>query len=357
MRFEPALGGRTFDRPVEAGAYPAGPDRSAMFVTEQSGLVLVFHEGRESTLIDLRAQVSRSGNEEGLLSVELDPAFTSNGHVWLYYSVAGGQRRTRLSRVTVDLARAPYRADPASELVVLEVPQPFSNHNGGAIRFGPDRMLYLGLGDGGSGGDPQRHGQNLGTLLGSVIRIDVLAATPDRPYTVPADNPFVGRAGARPEIWAWGLRNPWRMSFDPATGVLWLGDVGQNASEEVNVIERGGNYGWNVLEGFACFLTPGSCDRSGKIHPVVVYTQGFGKRECSITGGVVYRGSAVPALRGHYLYGDFCSGALWALDVESRGEPAQLATGVGSIASFARDAAGEVYVLAFGKPLLRIVAR
>ncbi|MEX2228030.1 MAG: PQQ-dependent sugar dehydrogenase [Dehalococcoidia bacterium] len=354
IRFVPALEGRVFDRPVEFGAYPpgSGADTGAsVYVVEQDGVVLGFHAGAEQTLLDLRSRVSRDGNEEGLLSFALDPEFTENGHVWLYYSVAGGERRTRLARFSADLTAGGV-IDPASELVVLEQPQPYANHNGGAIRFGPDGMLYLGLGDGGSGGDPQGNGQNLETLLGSMIRIDVRNATANAPYAVPGDNPFVDEGSARPEIWAYGLRNPWRMAFDPQSGELWLADVGQNAWEEVDVIERGGNYGWNRTEGLECFRPPSGCDQAGLVPPVAVYSHDAG---CSVSGGFVYRGEAVPALRGHYVYGDYCSGALWAIDVSERGEPISLGSVDGQIASFGLDAAGELYVLVFGGAILQIV--
>lgn len=351
IRLEPALGGRVFDRPIEFGSYPLGAGDD-VYVVEQDGVVLGFRAGEETTLLDLRARVSRSGNEEGLLSLALDPTFERNGYVWLYYSVAGGERRTRLARFTADLARGGV-IDPTSELVVLEQAQPYPNHNGGAIRFGPDGMLYLGLGDGGAADDPHGHGQNLETLLGSVIRIDVRDATTAAPYVVPADNPFAATAGARPEIWAYGVRNPWRMSFDAATGELWLADVGQNAWEEVDVVVRGGNYGWNRTEGRECFSPRSGCDRSGLTEPVAAYSHDDG---CSVSGGFVYRGDAVPALSAYYLYSDYCSGTLWALAAAARGEPIVLGQVAGRVAGFGVDAAGELYVLVFGGPVLRIAA-
>ena len=354
VRFEEVFGGREFDRPVEIGAYPVGPEGTGpgLFVAEQEGRILVLGPNREDAveLLDISEQVSRVGNEEGLLSVALDPQFDETGSLWVYYSVRGTPRMTRLSRFTVDLAD-PLRVEPGSELVVLEVEQPYSNHNGGAIRFGPDGMLYLGYGDGGSGGDPRGHGQNLATLLGSIIRIDVREASPAAPYAVPADNPFIGVAGARPEIWAWGLRNPWRMDFDPETGALWAADVGQQEVEEIDRIERGGNYGWNILEGTRCFEPSSGCDRTGTVLPVAEYGHNLG---CSVTGGVVYRGEAIPALVGHYLFADYCSGRLWALPVDG-GAILELDRLPGEVASFGTDADGEVYVLTFGGAVLRIV--
>ncbi|MXZ45697.1 MAG: PQQ-dependent sugar dehydrogenase [Chloroflexi bacterium] len=354
VRFEEVFEGREFDRPVELGVYPVGPAGSGpgLFVAEQEGRVLVLHPDRDDAveLLDIRDQVSRAGNEEGLLSVALDPQFDETGSLWVYYSVRGTPRMTRLSRFTVDLAD-PLRVEPGSELVVLEVEQPYSNHNGGAIRFGPDGMLYLGYGDGGSGGDPRGHGQNLAALLGSIIRIDVREASPAAPYAIPADNPFIGVAGARPEIWAYGLRNPWRMDFDPETGALWAADVGQQEVEEIDRIERGGNYGWNILEGTRCFQPSSGCDPTGTVLPVAEYGHNLG---CSVTGGVVYRGEAIPALVGHYLFADYCSGRLWALPVDG-GAILELDRLPGEVASFGTDADGEVYVLTFGGAVLRIV--
>ena len=355
-----AFGGREFERPVELGAYPAGPDAgNSVFVAEQDGRVYVLHEGGESLLLDLRGRVSRAGNEEGLLSVALDPQFAANGWLWLYYSVdrsadspaGAGPRRTRLARFSVDAERDPFAADAASELAILEVEQPYSNHNGGAIRFGPDGMLYLGLGDGGSGGDPRGNGQNLETLLGSIIRIDVRDASAAEPYRIPPDNPFVDTPGARGEIWAHGLRNPWRMAFDSA-GRLWVGDVGQRALEEIDVVERGGNYGWNRLEGTRCFRPSSDCDREGATPPVAEYGRSLG---CSVTGGVVYEGHDAPSLAGSYLFADYCSGRLWAL-APAGGAVVEVARSPRQVASFGTDAQGEVYLLTFGGAILRIAA-
>ena len=349
-----AFGGREFDRAIEIGIYPLEPEPSpSFFVAEQAGRVFVLRgDGGDELLLDIRSQVSRDGNEEGLLSVAVDPVFTETGYLWVYYSVAGGPRRTRLSRFTVDLqSGTPFGADPDSELVILEVEQPFRNHNGGAIRFGPDGMLYLGLGDGGSSGDPTGNGQNLGTLLGTVIRIDVGEASAAEPYRIPVDNPFVDAPGARPEIWAYGLRNPWRMAFGPVSGQLWLGDVGQSTVEEIDIIERGSNYGWNRLEGSSCFEPRSGCDRAGVTLPVAEYDRDAG---CSVTGGVVYRGDDVPGLQGSYLFSDFCNGTIWALP-PGGGEVVAIARNPDSVVSFGTDLAGEVYIVTFGGPILRIV--
>ncbi|MDA0700568.1 MAG: PQQ-dependent sugar dehydrogenase [bacterium] len=295
-----------------------------------------------------------AGNEEGLLSVAVDPAFATNRHVWAYYSNTGQPRRTVVARFT---ASTDGTLDPGSELIVLEIAQPYANHNGGALRFGPDGMLYLGVGDGGSGGDPQGHGQDLGTLLGTVIRISVAGASEVEPYALLDNNPFVGVDGAREEIWAYGLRNPWRMSFDPLTGALWQGDVGQNRQEEVNRIERGGNYGWNVVEGSLCFGAA-SCDRTGFVAPVAVYDLGGGR--CAVTGGVVARNATADNVEGHYLFGDYCSGDLWAIPGDTDGrsnntvEPVHIASGLGNIASI-NQIGSEIYLATFNSPLLRLV--
>ena len=355
VTLEPALGGARFERPVEIGAYPGG----RFFVAEQGGLVhLLRTDGTDRRLLlDLREHIDVERGE-GLLSVALDPDFERNGHLWAYYFAAGEPPRSVLGHfeVTGDTA------DAASGLEVLVLPQPGFNQNGGAIRFGPDGMLYLSLGDGSASTDPFDNGQDLGTLLGAVIRIDVRDSSPAQPYAIPPDNPFVGVGGARGEIWAYGFRNPWRMAFDPEDGTLWAGDVGFIDNEEVNRVGRGANHGWNVLEGFGC-LTPGAdCDAEGMTPPVLVYGHAAGR--CSVTGGVVYRGDAFPALQGVYLFGDFCSGEVFALrppadDVEPPGErtePVVLVGGAGSLVSFGLDEAGEVLVVDHGGAIWRLTA-
>ena len=332
---------------------PTGGTAPGVFVADQGGHILVLHPDADEAaeLLDISDHVSRQGNEEGLLSVALDPSFGETGYLWVYYSASGVPRMSRLSRFTVDPSD-PLRVLPGSELVIIEVEQPYSNHNGGAVRFGPDGMLYLGYGDGGSGGDPRGHGQNLATLLGTVIRIDVRFASQAAPYAIPSGNPFLHVVGARPEIWAYGLRNPWRMAFDPETGALWVGDVGQREIEEIDRIEPGDNYGWNRLEGTRCFEPEQGCDSTGTVLPVAEYAHNLG---CSVTGGVVYRGEAIPALVGHYLFGDFCSGRIWALPLDG-GAVVEVAVSPRPVASFGTDADGEVYVLTFGGAVLRIVA-
>jgi glucose/arabinose dehydrogenase len=230
---------------------------------------------------------------------------------------------------------------------MLEVAQPFANHNGGALEFGPDGMLYVALGDGGSGGDPQGNGQNTNALLGKILRIDVSGDA----YRVPPDNPFAG-GGGRGEIWAYGFRNPWRITFDRETGELWAGDVGQNTWEEVDRVVRGGNYGWNVLEGNECFRAP-TCDRDGKISPRAVYPTADG---CAVTGGYVYRGTSMPDLRGWYVYADYCSGVVWALNPADDSPPVELASTGQTIPSFAEAPDGELYFLSFGRAVYRLTS-
>ena len=281
----------------------------------------------------------------------LHPDFPSSGYLFVYYTAAE-PRRSVLSRFTIDPKNS-SSADIRSELVLLEVAQPYSNHNGGQIVFGPDGYLYVGLGDGGGGGDPRRNGQNRGTLLGSILRIDVSTVGESGVYTTPADNPLVGTNGARGEVWAYGLRNPWRFTFDRLTGYLWAADVGQNAREEVDVIRPGLNYGWNVMEGSECFARRGpTCNREGMKLPIVEYTHSDG---CSITGGYVYRGSRISALVGKYVYGDFCSGKIWAFYHET-GANVEIADTRLKISSFGEDASGEMYVVSLDGGVYKIVS-
>ncbi len=337
-RVFPAL---TFERPVLLTH--AGDGSGQVYVVEQHGVVHRIDPAtpeRTDVFLDISERVSRRGNEEGLLGLTFDPGFAENGRFYVYYSAAS-PRRSVLSRFETG---ANGLGDPASEVVLLEVAQPYPNHNGGMIEFGPDGMLYVALGDGGSAGDPRRHGQNLGTLLGTILRIDVTQPEGGAPYAIPGDNPFAGQSGARGEIWAYGLRNAWRFSFDRETGDLWTGDVGQNALEEVDVVRRGGNYGWNEMEGSRCFRP--ACDPGAFEPPVIEYGRDSG---CSITGGYVYRGQRLPELRGVYLYADFCSGRIWGLryDGERVTEQAQLARAEFQVPSFGEDEVGEVYVLGF----------
>ena len=349
LNAEPAFPRLEFRGLTNLAQPPGGDDR--LFVTEQPGRVLAFANDPEvsgvDVVLDLRDRVNDSGSEQGLLGLAFDPGFFDNGYFYVYYS-ASDPRRSVVSRFTMERERerAGYggAADPRSELVVLEVEQPYRNHNGGQLAFGPDGYLYIGLGDGGSGGDPRGNGQDVTTLLGSILRIDVSNTSPAEPYRVPEDNPFWGNETARSEIWAYGLRNPWRFSFDEATGDLWTGDVGQNRFEEIDLVVRGGNYGWNVLEGTHCFSLKTGCDPAGTALPVLEYPINGG---CSVIGGYVYRADAIPSLAGAYVYGDYCSGKVSALLYDG-----QVVTGNLEIAdtghritSFGVDRAGNLYVL------------
>ncbi len=341
----------TFDRMVDMVFTNDGSDRA--FLALQSGQIKVLDSTGEDAQVhefmDIRSRVGDRGNEEGLLGLALDPDFSANGFFYTYYSGAS-PRRSVISRFSVS-ADTPDRADPDSELVIMEVAQPFSNHNGGQIRFGPDGFLYISLGDGGSRGDPNGNGQNRSNLLGSILRIDVSGLDSLGRYAIPDDNPFVGNPNARGEIWAYGLRNPWRFSFDPLTGDLWVGDVGQNSFEEIDLVNRGGNYGWNVMEGLHCYaLADGTCDQSGLALPVAEYDRGGG---CSVTGGYVYRSSRLPQLFGAYVYGDFCSGKIWALrhDGSRVTEQMMIADTSLRISSFAQTPSGEIFILSFDEKI------
>ena len=342
---EPAFGGRAFDRPLEVGAYPGG----RMFVAQQSGTVILLDPdgANAGTLLDVSDRVEVEFGE-GLLSVALDPGFEENGYVWAYY-YASEPARSILARYDVvnDVANAD------SELIVLNLAQPGSNQNGGSIRFGPrDGMLYLTLGDGSASFDPFENGQNPETLLGSIVRIDVRESSPEQPYAVPEDNPFVDREGFAPEVWAWGVRNPWRSAFDPQTGKLWGGDVMAGSGEEVNVFARGKNYGWNDQQGFDC-VAPTRCE--GYEDPVAAFDHDDDR--CAVTGGVVYRGEAIAALQGLYLFADLCTGDLLAMDAEDPEEIMLIGRVEGGfVTSFGLDAAGEVYVTSFETGVWRLVA-
>lgn len=318
-------------------------DAARLFIVEKTGAIRIIKDGvlLPEPFIDLSSRVS-NGGEQGLLGLAFDPDYAMTGRFIVHFTDPAGN--TTLSRLQV--SANPDVADPASELVILTAAQPFANHNGGQVAFGPDGFLYLGLGDGGGSGDPNSRGQDLSDLLGSILRIDVRGS---EPYSVPADNPFV--QSAAPEVWSYGLRNPWRFSFDRATGDLYIADVGEQTWEEIDVSTaaqgngKGVNYGWNIMEGAHCFLA-NDCDQNGLTLPLVEYNHQEG---CSVTGGYVYRGSAIPALQGHYLYADLCQ--RWVrsfryLDgtVTEQTEWPSLMP-VGPVLSFGEDALGELYIL------------
>ena len=338
------------DSPVQVTH--AGDRSGRLFIVEQAGRVRTLKDGRllPRPFLDITARVT-SGGEMGLLSVAFHPRYTENGRFYVNYTTSDGERL----RSVVAEYRVSQDADVAgtTERILLEVAQPFRNHNGGLNLFGPNGMLYIGFGDGGSGRDPLNNGQRLDTLLGKILRIDVDGGTP---YRVPPDNPFVSRAGARGEIWAYGLRNPWRFSFDRNTGRLFAADVGQNLLEEVDVVERGKNYGWRIMEGTSCHIPASACSREGLELPIAEYDRAGG---CSITGGYVYRGTRIQGLAGRYLFGDYCSGRIWALTetASNRWSMASLLSTDLRISSFGEDAAGEVYVVDHSGALYVIVGR
>jgi glucose/arabinose dehydrogenase len=343
------------DRPVYVGSPPG--DTARLFVAEQAGRVHVIENGtRESTpFLDIVSKVTRSANEQGFLGLAFHPDYAQNGRFFVHYSTNATGTLDTGDTVISEFRRSAAdanTADPASERVLLTQSQPYGNHNGGSIEFGPDGFLYIGLGDGGLANDPQGNGQSTSTLLGKILRIDVDATT-SGPYGIPAGN--LTGAGARPEIWAYGLRNPWRFSFDACTGDLWMGDVGQNAWEEINFEPAGQglrNYGWRLKEGEVCFNPTSNCDPGdATVAPVAVYDNDA--EGCSVTGGYVYRGSRIPSLRGTYIYADFCSGNFWTIRMQSGQADVQRITsdinpsGLTQISSFGRDARGELYVTVF----------
>jgi glucose/arabinose dehydrogenase len=325
------------DFPVHVTA-PAGDAR--VFVVERAGRVRIVDDGQllDAPFLDISDLTTTTG-ERGLFALAFHPDYAVNGRLYVHYTDLSGD--TRVDRFVV--SGDPDRADRASRTQVIGVPQPYSNHNGGMLAFGPDGMLYLALGDGGSGGDPHGHGQDRTTLLGTILRLDV--DVPGSGYRVPGDNPFAGGGGA-PEIWAYGLRNPWRFAFDDATDHLYIADVGQSTREEVNALPArlaGVNYGWNVMEGSTCFGAT-TCDEIGLALPVYEYGHDDG---CSITGGLVYRGAEISGLQGHYLFGDLCGG--WVRSLRFDGTAVSRVTthdlgDLGSLYSFGADGAGEVYV-------------
>jgi glucose/arabinose dehydrogenase len=334
-------------------------DASRWFAVGQNGVVTVFDNDSAtatgSTFVDISGRV-QSGGERGLLGIAFHPDFATNGEVFLSYT-ATGQLTSVISRFrSVD---GNLTLDPTSEEPLLYVIQLQGNHNGGDIHFGPDGYLYAGFGDGGGGGDPGNNGQNTMSLLGAMLRIDVDVAAG---YAIPATNPFSGNAqcvqgsgaAACPEIFAWGLRNPWRFSFDQASGDLWVGDVGQGAWEEVDRVSIGENYGWNTREGANCYPAGSACDATGLTDPITEYGRSVGQ---SITGGYVYRGSAITDLVGYYVFGDFVTGRIWAVAADSPigTTPIELADTAHSIAAFAEGVDGELYVVDYGGSIHQLV--
>lgn len=352
VRFENAFPNLTFNAPIDFQITDAIPD--TLFIVERAGAIQRIHNHPETSdmmeVLDIRSRISTQG-EGGLLGVAFHPDFSENGYLYTHYT-ASGPFRSVFARFEID-SENPQMFDPDSELVLLEVNQPATNHNAGQIRFGPDGYLYIALGDGGGGGDPFGHGQDRSTLHGNILRIDVDNTDNDTDnglnYAIPADNPFLGNdEGWREEIYAWGFRNPFRFSFDSETGKLWVADVGQRDREEVNIVEAGKNYGWPIMEGSICFPPSTECDTTGLELPVHEY--GFSGGQ-SITGGFVYRGTAAPDQQGRYFYGDYVTGDLWSFDFD--GDEAFDNRSIGSISRLELVCFGEDHDLELYMCLMR----
>jgi glucose/arabinose dehydrogenase len=359
--FDPAAFAVGFELVAEGLTRPvqivdANDESGRSFIVEQGGTIRVLSNGvvQDDPFLDISGQVT-SGSEQGLLSMALHPGFAENGTFFIDYTDLDGNTQIERWQVSGD---DPNRANPESVQTIMTVEQPFPNHNGGLLLFGPDAYLYIGLGDGGSQGDPNGNGQDLSTLLGSILRIDVDSTSGDLPYGIPEDNPFVNEEGARPEIWLYGLRNPWRFSFDRESSDLFIGDVGGTAYEEVDLFPAGSdgrNFGWNIMEGPECYQG-GECDQSGLELPIFAYTHDEGG--CSITGGYIYRGTEIPELQGVYLTADYCSGQLWGIGLNEGGEwvaSAPIETGL-NVSSFGEGANGELYVVDLSGGVYRVTA-
>jgi glucose/arabinose dehydrogenase len=330
----------------------AGDGSGRIFVVEKGGTIAILRDGQRvaEPFLDVASLITARGSEQGLLGLAFHPDYASNGRFFIYYTAQNGDNTLARYQVSDN----PDLADPASATLLFAVPDPAANHNGGMVAFGPDGYLYVGLGDGGSAGDPWGNGQNRGALLGKLLRLSVDG---DEPYSLPPDNPFVAESGARGEIWAYGLRNPWRFSFDRATGELYIGDVGQGQYEEIDLQPAGAkgglNYGWNTREGAHCFRAQ-SCEAGDMVDPIHEYTHEVG---CSVTGGYVYRGADFATLQGTYIFGDYCSGIIWSLHKAEGGQWQQreLLQSQLSISSFGEDEAGELYLTDLGGGLYQVV--
>ncbi|WP_305951930.1 sorbosone dehydrogenase family protein [Emticicia oligotrophica] len=341
----------SFNAPVDFTHANDGSNR--LFVVEQRGVIQVFENNvnteTKSVFLDIASRVA-SGGEMGLLGLTFHPDFKSNGFFFVNYTRNSPRRQTVIARFKAN----GQTADPSSETILLTFDQPYTNHNGGQLAFGADAYLYIATGDGGSGGDPQNYAQNRASLLGKMLRIDVNSTSKGN-YGIPKDNPYVGNTqGFSEEIYAYGLRNPWRFSFDVVTKDLWTGDVGQNKVEEIDIITKGGNYGWKVKEGNSCYS--GECSRTDLIAPVWEYQQGSDGR--SVTGGVVYRGKKYTDLAGKYFCGDYVSGKIWALTYDGKAvTKADEITNVSTVSAFGQDANGEIYMLNLGNGKVYTLAK
>lgn len=331
----------------------AGDGSGRLFVVEQGGTIRILQNGNvlSTPFLDITAKVT-SGGETGLLGLTFHPGYAQNSRFYLNYTrTTGGQLQTVIAEYQSS-AGNPNVADPNSERILLTVNQPFANHNAGQLAFGADGMLYFGLGDGGSGGDPFGNGQNTQVLLGKMLRIDVDHTSTGKQYAIPADNPFVN-GGGLPEIWAYGFRNPWRFSFDAPTGRMFVADVGQDAFEEIDIVTKGNNYGWNVMEGTHCFNPATGCSMTGLTLPIIDYSHSEG---VTVIGGFVYHGTLIPAMQNAYVFGDFSNGKMWILQEPTTNNWTRtlvLSSGR-QISSFGRDEAGELYVADYTGSVLQV---
>jgi glucose/arabinose dehydrogenase len=327
-----------------------------MFVVQQPGSIRIVLNGTllATAFLDLTSKVD-FGGEKGLLGLAFHPQFPQNHLFYVHYDrVSSGQMQSVIAEYQVSPSD-PNQADPNSERSLLTVDQPFPNHKGGQLAFGPDGFLYIGLGDGGSEGDPLHNGQNLQTLLGKMLRIDVDHRSGTLQYAIPPSNPFAA-GGGLPEIGAYGLRNPWRFSFEPGAGRLFCGDVGQDTYEEIDILQSGKNYGWSVMEGMHCFNPASGCNMTGLTLPIAEYTHAEGD---AVMGGYVYKGAAIPSLSGAYIFGDFGSGTIWELTEAPAGTWTRtklLSTGR-NISSFGQDVAGEIYVVDYSGSILKLTTQ
>ncbi|MFC3801191.1 PQQ-dependent sugar dehydrogenase [Cohnella sp. GCM10012308] len=357
VKLTPVFQGVNLDRPT---AIESRGDR--LYVTEQEGRIVALRAaeadkgGKTEAVLDLTDRVYSKGTEQGLLGLAFDPQYEVNGFIYVNYTT---RTNTEIARYRLLMEEETASGGGKDEKVLLTFKQPYANHNGGQLAFGPDGYLYIGTGDGGSSGDPQGNGQNKQSLLGKVLRIDVSKAEGDKAYAIPADNPFAKGGGAK-EIYAYGLRNPWRFSFDAATGELWAADVGQNKFEEIDKIVNGGNYGWNLKEADRCYKPASGCEAEASKADVIDPIWSYGREEGqSITGGYVYRGAAITGLAGWYVYGDYGSGKIWALQEEAGGKYHNelLLQSELNITTFGRDEQGELYLTSAEGGLYRLDSR
>jgi glucose/arabinose dehydrogenase len=354
LTLQPLVSG--FSSPL--GLEQPNDSTNRLFVVEQGGRIKIVQNGGvlATAFLDISSKIT-TGGEMGLLGVAFHPNFSNNGKLYVnYVRTVSGQIQSVIAEYTASPANS-NQVNVATERILLTVDQVgnFNNHKAGQLAFGPDGFLYFGLGDGGSGGDPFGHGQDTSTLLGKLMRIDVNSTDPGLQYHIPTDNPFA-TSGGRPEIWAFGFRNPWRFSFDRMGGRLFMADVGQDHFEEIDIVTKGGNYGWNIMEGRHCFNPSSGCNMTGLILPIAEYDHSEGN---AVIGGFVYRGSAIPSLQGQYVFGDLGTGKIWTLQETSPNTFTRtLVTDTNAtISSFGQDVAGELYLVDIGSgSVSRIVA-